>query len=63
MVVQVDSLEQVLERTGELFRKVHRERQELIDQWETSVRMLHQRDQDINRRFEVSIFLVSFYCC
>lgn len=51
-VNDVGSLEKSVERTAELFRKLHQERQELIDQWEASVRILHQRDHDISRVME-----------
>ncbi|CAG2053558.1 unnamed protein product [Timema podura] len=48
VVREVCMLEQVLDRTGKLFRKVHQERQDMIAQWEGSVRVLHQRDSDIH---------------
>nr|CAD7198868.1 unnamed protein product [Timema douglasi] len=48
VVREVCMLEQVLDRTGKLFRKVHQERQDMIVQWEGSVRVLHQRDSDIH---------------
>nr|CAD7573983.1 unnamed protein product [Timema californicum] len=56
VVREVCMLEQVLDRTGKLFRKVHQERQDMIAQWEGSVRVLHQRDSDIhNTMKEINI--------
>ncbi|KAJ4428183.1 hypothetical protein ANN_24198, partial [Periplaneta americana] len=48
IIGDVDSLERVLQRTADLFKKTHSERQESIAQWENSVRILHQRDRDIH---------------
>nr|CAD7404354.1 unnamed protein product [Timema cristinae] len=48
VVREVCMLEHVLDRTSKLFRKVHQERQDMITQWEGSVRVLHQRDSDIH---------------
>lgn len=49
----VQSLEQVLDRTAKMFRRAHSERQEFISQWESSVQVLHQRDHDIHSKVQV----------
>ncbi|KAL0281301.1 UNVERIFIED_CONTAM: hypothetical protein PYX00_002331 [Menopon gallinae] len=45
-------MEHSLEKTTQLFRKQHAERKALVQQWEASVKILHQRDEDINRVIE-----------
>ncbi|XP_067014621.2 coiled-coil domain-containing protein 39 [Anabrus simplex] len=52
VVGEVEVLEVVLDQTARTFREVHRQRQEEIRQWEESVRMLHQRERDINKMLE-----------
>jgi hypothetical protein len=51
----VQSLDQVLDRTAKMFRQAHNERQELISQWEGAVQVLHQRDHDIHSKAQVRI--------
>jgi vacuolar-type H+-ATPase subunit I/STV1 len=53
IIGDVQSLEQVLNRTAKMFRQAHSERQELISQWEGSVQVLHQRDHDIHSKVQV----------
>jgi hypothetical protein len=36
-----------VERIAEEFRKLHQERQDLLDQWEQSITSMRQRDQEI----------------
>ena len=38
-----------LENTTEAFKKLHQERQDLIQQWETAVKTMKERDRDINQ--------------
>jgi UDP-glucose:O-linked fucose beta-1,3-glucosyltransferase len=37
-----------LENTTEAFKRLHQERQDLIQQWETAVKTMKERDHDIN---------------
>nr|XP_033814753.1 coiled-coil domain-containing protein 39 isoform X2 [Geotrypetes seraphini] len=37
-----------LDKAAEDFRRVHRERQELLDQWESMIEQMQRRDQDID---------------
>jgi hypothetical protein len=53
IISDVQSLEQVLDRTAKMFRLAHNERQDFISQWEGSVKVLHQRDHDIHRKVQV----------
>jgi FtsZ-binding cell division protein ZapB len=53
IIDDVQSLEQVLDRTAKMFRRAHSERQEFISQWESSVQVLHQRDHDIHSKVQV----------
>jgi coiled-coil domain-containing protein 39 len=36
-----------LDKTTEAFKKLHMERQELIQQWENAIKTMQKRDQDI----------------
>ncbi|XP_058057947.1 coiled-coil domain-containing protein 39 [Anopheles bellator] len=41
------SLEQVLERTSQLFRQAHLERRQLVQTWKEAVQHMNQREEDI----------------
>lgn len=53
IIGNVVSLEQVLDQTAKIFRQAHSECQDFINQWEGSVQVLHQRDNDIHSRVQV----------
>jgi hypothetical protein len=53
IIGDVESLDQVLDRMAKMFRQAHSERQDFISQWEGSVQVLHQRDNDIHSRVQV----------
>ena len=42
---QVSQIE--LDKTTEAFKSLHQERQDLIDQWENSIRTMQKKDEDI----------------
>jgi hypothetical protein len=44
-----------LDKTADEFRKTHRERQELIKQWETIIDQMQKRDSQIEQSAQVSI--------
>jgi len=50
---EVAVLEEMLDRTAQLYRQMHDERCALLKQWEASVRALHRKDHDINRTLSV----------
>ena len=43
-----------LDKTAEEFRKTHKERQELIKQWEHIIEQMQKRDGDIDNSAQVS---------
>ena len=38
-----------LDNTAEMFRQAHRERQQLINQWEQTIHQMRKRDEDMDR--------------
>lgn len=44
-----------LDKTAEEFRVAHRERQELIKQWEQTIDQMRKRDRDMDRCANVSL--------
>ena len=42
-----------LDKTAEEFRKTHKERQELIKQWEYIIEQMQKRDNDIDEAAQV----------
>ena len=48
-----ESLTKVLDQTGKMFRQAHNERPDFITQWESSVKILHQRNRDIHSKVKV----------
>lgn len=44
-----------LDKTAEAFRVAHRDRQELIKQWEQTIDQMRKRDQDMDRCANVSL--------
>lgn len=53
-VVETQSRRVELDKTAEEFRKMHRDRANLISQWETNIERMQQRDQDIDLAASVS---------
>lgn len=48
-IMGVLSFKQIeLDKTAEDFRRVHRERQEVIRQWENAIQQMQKRDQQID---------------
>ncbi len=43
-----------LDKTAEAFRTAHRERQDVIRQWEHTIDQMRKRDQDMNNCANVS---------
>jgi len=43
-----------LDKTAEAFRAAHRDRQDLIQNWEQTIDQMKRRDQDIDRSATVS---------
>lgn len=48
------SLEQVIERTAQLYQQSHLERRHMIDTWHTAVQSLYMRDITIQETIEVN---------
>lgn len=44
-----------LDKTAECFRAAHREREDLIEQWEQTIKQMRKRDQDMEKCTNVSI--------
>ncbi|RZC32695.1 coiled-coil domain-containing protein 39 [Asbolus verrucosus] len=49
MVCDLNNYERILERTGKIMKQQATERNALIQQWKDSVKILHQRDSEIDR--------------
>lgn len=50
------SLEQMLERTSQLYRQAHNERRQLVNTWKEAVNQMNQREKDINETEKVCIY-------
>ena len=42
------SVQLELDKTAEDFRQAHKERQELLSQWENTIQQMHQRDTEMD---------------
>ena len=44
-----------LDRTAELFRQTHRDRESMIEQWEETIGQMKKRDSEIDHAANVSV--------
>ena len=51
-VTETQSKQIELDKTAEEFRRLHKERQELVRQWQESIETMRRRDDDIRRAGE-----------
>lgn len=55
------SLENVLDRTSQLYRQAHLERRNLVNTWKEAVVSMRSRDKEIEAKEKVYITLVFMY--
>ena len=57
-----DIIQVELDKTAEEFRKIHAERQNLLEQWENTIEQMQRRDRDMDQLAVVCIKDILYVC-